>query len=170
MLLTALNTAWLCLAGLWGFRTSSVHCFWSVSVVACQRWLVAFGSQTKTRDVCLPKAAVAAEKFPSSPVASAVEQEKRESNKEVEGMCWWFRETHQQRNGAACVSVGNSAFGICFCSIFLVEVVFSLGLWLLSVSRCMLPPKLVLVSVGSVTWSDGRVCCLWSSEAVMITT
>lgn len=63
-----------------------------VFVVVCRHWLVAFECQIKTHDVCLPKAAVAVENSPSSPVASAVEQEKRESKKEVEGMCWWFTE------------------------------------------------------------------------------
>lgn len=135
-----------------------------VFVVVYRHWSVAFECQIKTHDVCLPKAAVAVEKSPSSPGASAVEQEKRESKKKVEGMCWWFTENPPTKVTLLLVyPVGNSVFGVCFNVIFLVDVVFSLGLWL-SVTRRMLQPKLVLFQSAQCIWSDWRVCCLWSSD------
>lgn len=70
-----------------------------------------------------------------------------------------YRKPTNKSDVAACVSVGNSVFGVCFRVIFLVDVVFSLGLWL-SVTRRMLQPKLVLFQSAQCIWSDGRVCCL----------
>lgn len=71
-----------------------------------------------------------------------------------------YRKPTNKSDVAACVSVGYSVFGVCFSVIFLVDVVFSLGLWFLSETRRMLQPKLVLFQSAQCIWSDGRVCCL----------
>lgn len=159
-----------------GCRTSLADCFWSVSSFGLWVMIWEFANvRLNTHSICLPKAVVAAEKFPSSSVAPALEHEKQESKKRVEGMCRWFTETlvwSECERDLVVVSgfVGNFDFGVCFWVDFFVDVVFFVFVAFISTSTYFAPSFIMnLRGIGFIQSSifgpkGKKACCLWSRD------